>query len=324
MYKLFFDRLYQNAYRRGRRSGSEVFITVHFIVKGKDKEVAKNQGLEVINALRTTAEYYQPDKIMVVVKSDGKKKVYEESFDIKSQDPVKNIHGNDNEIQSFGQNVHENDRNFQTNSQPIQEFSNNAPRINGQSQPVMNGFTGFGQVGVEEYINKKLEEDRTARKLQELQSELETSAKEIETLRETIQQLEDENDQHIKEKEELNGVLESKKNIRYWAGLTGDILESLGLEKSKLKEPLAGLIASEEGNSKQLQDGHQQDDQSGIVEDSSDPTQQKREELISLINAFLSSVDNQTLANLFFIFSEIEQYPALAEQLVKQLNQQKE
>ena len=296
MYKQFFDRLYHNAYGRGRRSGKEISITAHFIVKGEDKQVAKNQKFGVISELRTMAEFYQPEKIMIVVSSNGKKKVYEENFDTKLQSTVKDIQ----EISKIPQTPVNTMQPFQTD---------------------LKGFSGLGQISVEDYINKKLEDERKDRKLQELERELQMKTEEVGTLNETIRQLEAGIDEHEKEKDELEGILESKKNIRYWAGLTGDILESLGLEKSKLREPLAGLIASEDdGQQQQLQQGQSTQDDSGIVEDN--PNQNKRDEVISLINDFLKTVDNPTLANVFMIFSEIEKDNNKAISILEQLNYQ--
>jgi len=100
------------------------------------------------------------------------------------------------------------------------------------------------------------------------------------------------------------------------------VLDSIGIKKEMLKQPLAGLMSSEnEDEPKQLSE-QSSDDESGIVEDN--PQKGKRSELITLISDYLQTVDNQTLANIFMIFSEIEQDNNISKVLVEQLSNQKQ
>lgn len=295
-YKRFFDKIYRHAYTRDKRGAESITISASFKVQGEDKEMANDDKAGIIHELRSIAEYHQPEKIMVVVNTDGEKKVYHESFSQSAN--------NENMI-----------------SQELSSVQQLPVNSKEQFQQPFNGFAGLGQVGVEEYINKKLEDERKDRKLQELEQELQKKTEEVSTLSETIRQLETGIEDHEKEKDNLEGILESKNNIRYWAGLTGDILESFGLSKDKLREPLAGLIASEnEDEPKQISQGQSMQDESGIVEDST--TRTKRDEIISLINDYLKTVDNPTLANVFMIFSEIEKDNNKATSILEQLNQQ--
>ena len=190
---------------------------------------------------------------------------------------------------------------------------------NGNTQG-MNGFQGFGQVSVEEYINKKLEDERKNQQLKSLESELSQKKEEIVKLNSHIENLETEIEESEKLRGELEGVLESKKSIRYWAGFTGDILESFGMKKEHLREPLAGLMATEPDDGQEALPGDT-NDRSGIVEES--PPDDKRAELITLIKEYLQTVDDRTLADVFIIFSEIEQDKGLAPQIINYLNNKK-
>lgn len=305
-YKSFFDRLYYKTYNMGKRIGKDISISAFFTIEKENKKLADNDKASIINELRTMAEYYQPEKIMVIVDPKGVKKVYQEEF-----------MNNNSETQTIN-------RNLQTSDSQIPEFSNNSQTINSLKKELLQpnlGFQGFGALSVEDYINKKLDEDRKERKLSDLEIELGKKKEEIVSLKETIKNLEEEISESEDENEDLLGQLESKKTIRYWAGLTGDILDSIGLKKEMLKEPLAGLIASEKQDNKQLAEQAHQKDESGFVEDN--PEQDKRSEIITLIADYLKTVDNQTLSNVFTIFSEIEKDNYISTVLVEQLSNKK-
>ena len=302
IHKKFFDRLYHKAYNLGRRSGKDTLVTAHFSVAGKNKVVANKEKTVVINDLRSMADYFAPDKIMVVLEAGDDKKVYKEDFSGTAQDGSS-----------------------WTKEQGAVPFLHQQTPENGQPKtttPGMNGFQGFGQVSVEDYINKKLEDERKDQQLKGLESELSQRKEEIVKLNSHIEKLENEIDASDKARDELEGVLESKKNIRYWAGFTGDILESIGLKKENLREPLAGLIASEsEDGHKSIQENANSRDQSGIVEENANDD--KRKELITLIGDYLQVVDNKTLADVFIIFSEIERDNMLAASILNYLNTKK-
>ena len=298
-HKKFFDRLYHNAYNHGRRNGKDALVTAHFSIAGKNKIVANKEKAGVINDLRSMAEYFDPDKIMVVLEAGDDKKVYKEDF---------------SGSETNGANW--------TMEQGTVPFAHHQDKEKGHpitTAPGMNGFQGFGQVSVEDYINKKLEEERKDQQLKGLESELSQRKEDIIKLNSHIEKLENEIDESDKARGELEGVLESKKNIRYWAGFTGDILESIGLKKESLREPLAGLIAAEsEDGQKSIPENLNRNDQSGIIDDPANDD--KRKELITLIGDYLQGVDNKTLADVFIIFSEIERDNKLAASILNYLN----
>ena len=295
-HKKFFERLYHNAYNLGRRNGKDALVTAHFSIDGKNKVVANKEKTVVINDLRSMADYFSPDKVMVVLESGDDKKVYKEDFS--------------------GSVPNGTDRTMEQGAVP---FAQQRPPENTHptTPQSMNGFQGFGQVSVEEYINKKLEDERRDQQLKGLESELGQRSEEIEKLNAQIEKLETDIEESERQREELEKTLESKKNIRYWAGFTGDILESFGLKKENLREPLAGLMATEPEGGQEALTGNT-NDRSGIVEEN--PPGDKRDELITLIGDYLQGVDNKTLADVFLIFSEIERDNKLAAGIINFLN----
>jgi 23S rRNA maturation-related 3'-5' exoribonuclease YhaM len=104
--------------------------------------------------------------------------------------------------------------------------------------------------------------------------------------------------------------------------MLGDILESFGIAKDRIKKPIAELMGITDSE-KPAQLDQAKTDQSGIVEDKQDnptPEGQKRNEVITLISEYLASTSNQTLANVFGIFSEIEQDPVMADKIIQYVN----
>jgi len=89
-YKQFFDRLYYNTYNMGRRTGKEVRITTHFTTEGVNKQVSRNDSPTALSELKRMAEYYEPDKIMVIVDTEGKKRVYKQEFPISTRQLPRN------------------------------------------------------------------------------------------------------------------------------------------------------------------------------------------------------------------------------------------
>lgn len=120
----FFDRLYHRAYNQGKRNGKGTTVTAHFSIGGKNKLVANREPASVINELRSMASFYEPEKIMVVLEAGDDRKVIKEDFEHPPQDVGKG-----------------------------QEEKGNSMAFAGHA-PIVNNFQGFGQLSVEEYINK--------------------------------------------------------------------------------------------------------------------------------------------------------------------------
>ncbi len=302
-YKTFFNRLYHNAYSRSKRivSRKQAFITVHFTENGQNSIVADKVDTSEIANLTSLAEYQKPEKIFAIIDVDGKKTMYEHSF-------IQN-----EQLQEFSNNSQTNYKVFQENSNKPQT---NLKQMEGQALNSGIGFAGLGETNVKEYVNKVLAEERREREFIDLQSELAAKKEEIQKLNQVINEFEKTLDTSEDKLEKLEEELESKKKIRYWAGMTGDILESIGFKKEALRQPLAGFLTGEEG-SEDITPQSNNTDESEIVEEEGNS---KRNELIELIHSYLHKIDDQTLRSIFLIFSEIERDKTIASKIIEQLN----
>lgn len=194
-------------------------------------------------------------------------------------------------------------------------------------------FQGLGEAEINALVERRFEEKRKEDDFKEMKEIIRDLGNENEQLKARVEELEEKND-------ELEQSLESKKQIKYYAGMLGDILESIGISKDKLRKPLAGLMGLEEKEeTKKLP---AKEDNSGIVEEKEEhkePIQhqeapatsehmteeeRKRFEVISLIGEFLNNVDNQLLGEVFTIFSEIEAERTLAAEIIEYIAKRKE
>jgi FtsZ-binding cell division protein ZapB len=173
-------------------------------------------------------------------------------------------------------------------------------------------FQGLGEAEISQIVDERF-------KQRQRNAEYEALQEKVSELSAENQEMQDELDELRNEKESLEKELEGKKNIRYYAGMLGDILESFGIAKDRIRLPLAGLMGINEENPRQAPQGS---DRSGIVEDVS-PEEEKRGEVIALITEYLHSASNQALINVFTIFSEIEKDEKTAATIINFLNTQK-
>ncbi len=186
--------------------------------------------------------------------------------------------------------------------------------INSTSEEEKTTTTSFQGLGEAE-INQLVDE-RFRHRQQNL--EYEQLKEQVAELSDENQSLQDELEALRSEKEGLEKEIESKKNIRYYAGMLGDILESFGIAKEKIRTPLAGLMGiSVVEKPKEEPVGFI--DNSGLDKDVS-PEEEKRNEIINLISEYLRSSSNQTLANVFSIFSEIEKDESVSDKILQYLN----
>jgi len=172
-----------------------------------------------------------------------------------------------------------------------------------QQIPIQPEFRGFGEAEINTIVDQRFRERQQKEEFEQLRVQVGELTKELEEQTNWVDELETENEQ-------LKTELESKKQVRYYAGMLGDILEGIGISKEKIRNPIASLmgVTENEKPTEVSQSTQQHNDSSGIVEDEEpiSPEQKKRDEVISLMNDYLNATDNQTLANLFTIFSEIE------------------
>jgi len=196
----------------------------------------------------------------------------------------------------------------------------NTPQVN---QPIP--FKGFGEAEINQIVDQRLTERQRLIEHEELKEEVKELTSENEELQNRIEELENKN-------EELETELESKKEIKYYAGMLGDILESFGIAKSTIKKPIAELMGiSEKKETPVKQLPAKTTDNSGIVEEtpaapqaSRTPEDEERANVINLIADYLKSTPNNVLAKIFYIFSDIEANNAVADDLIEYLKNRKD
>ncbi len=203
-------------------------------------------------------------------------------------------------------------------------------------------FQGLGEAQINALVSQRFDELKKEVDFNEMKDMVKDLADENDELKKRVEELEDQN-------EELEETLESKKQVKYYAGMLGDILESIGIKKEKLRKPLAelmGLNDNDDNNEKKSLPA--KEDSSGIVDEntaqnttqeqnSSENTsgnnatsqtmsedEQKRSEIILLISQYLSNVNNQLLGEIFTIFSEIESDKTLAPNIIEYISKLKE
>lgn len=180
-----------------------------------------------------------------------------------------------------------------------------------EDKPSISGFQGLGEAEINQIVDERFRQRQQNLEYEQLKEQ-------VADLSEENQGLQDELEVLRNEKEELEKEIESKKNIRYYAGMLGDILESFGIAKEKIRTPLAGLMGISD-DQKSKEDAVEFIDNSGL-DKSASPEEEKRSEIISLISEYLRTTNNQTLANVFSIFSEIEKDENVADTLMQYLN----
>jgi len=169
----------------------------------------------------------------------------------------------------------------------------------------------LGEAEINQIVDQRIAERQKLAEHEELKALAKELSAENEELQDRIEELENANEQ-------LETELDSKKSMRYYAGMLGDILESFGIKREKIKKPLAELMGVEEEKeeeNKQVEGSRS--DNSGIVDEGTSPEEKKRMEVIGLMEQYLKSLPNVTLANVFQIFSAIEQEPSIANEILE-------
>lgn len=176
-------------------------------------------------------------------------------------------------------------------------------------------FNGLGETEITRIVDERFRERQRNIEYEALKERVMELTEENEELQDFLEELENENAR-------MQRDLEAKKQIKYYAGMLGDIFESFGIAKDRIKRPFAELmgINDTEERPKPLET---REDSSGILEGPKPALlseEQKRAEIISLIAEYLKTTSNQTLANVFSIFSEIEADNGIAEKLIAYIN----
>lgn len=292
-----FIRFVKNrAYDMNKRSGQSLTVSVSFTKNGHKNEIISHKERHALAKLAETILFQKPEQVEVELETKSK-------YEIHNYD----MHGD----------------------------------FNNETIPI-NGLAAIPTQDIEAIVNKRMDEERKvmelkalkiklqeqkddlsqklqeqkddlSQKLQEQKEGLSKKQQEIEDLKTDIEN----KDQTI---EDLEKTIESKKNFKYYAGMTGDILQSFGIQKEIIAKPLAGLLSGTTEEESKAIPKNSSPDASGIVEDEKTG---RRQEMLSLIGEYLKGVDQNTLANIFSIFSEIENKPQQSELILAFLNQQK-
>ena len=293
----FIKYLKNRTYDLSVRAKLDVSLSVFLMLNGNRQLLLKNKDRKILSTLALQVFEIKPDSIEVELEFNGK---------------VENHLFNMN---YSGRNEH-----FQENNDNIRVANVMPEKYRGFNENNgMMGMAGMGnvsQINIESIVNKRLEEERKERELIELKRKiseyndsLSKNTKEIEKLNSKIESKE-------QEIEALQKTIATKSNFKYYAGITGDILQSFGIKKEIIATPLAGILTGGNDEDPKAIEQKIADDDSGIIEDEQPNTKapsssvsDKRTEMISLISDYLQGIDNKTLSNVFTIFSEIENDP---------------
>ena len=211
-----------------------------------------------------------------------------------------------------------------------------------EAPPQPQSFQGLGEAQINALVSQRFEELKKETDYNEMKDIVKDLADENDELKKQVAELEEKN-------EELEEALESKKQVKYYAGMLGDILESLGIKKEKLRKPLAELMGLDDNEGKDEKKSlPPKNDSSGIVDEnttqnttqehsSSENTsgnsnasqamsedEQKRSQIITAICEYLANVNNQLLGEICTIFTEIESDNALAPNIIEYIAKLKE
>ena len=281
--------------------GQDIFVSIFFEKQGQERKLLDHIPRSQIGLLRELAQNNPYDKIRILI-----------------HEPE-----NDHNIYFYDGQIHTDE-----DLEKLLLLSASSAPPNGTMMPVMPNmqhqehFNGFGQAEVENIVSKRLAEEKTRMELIDLRERVNKKDEKISNLKQNIKELETKLEVAAKEQDELESKIKLKESIRYYADFAGDVLEGFGLDKNKLRQPLAGLLLEEEEQNRE-QAGKQiekpeSEDESGIVEEG---TQNPNETVIAMINEFLKKTDNETLALIYEILVYIEKDNNTARHLYNHLIQ---
>ena len=163
--------------------------------------------------------------------------------------------------------------------------------------PVQEEFRGLGQAEVTELVNQKIQEIRKSNELEEL--------------RQGREDLEQENGELKAQLQELEGIVEAKKNIEYYSNIIGLALPGLAkmLNTTGLGSTL-GMLAGVEQPQEETSTNEQPKGQ--------------RETIIELATEYMESLDDTQLGHLYLVFVELSNNPALITTLLSNLTNQEQ
>ena len=153
-------------------------------------------------------------------------------------------------------------------------------------------FQGLGEVQIGELLNQKMTELRKQEELEQLRSETEHLSQENEALRRQLDGLEE--------------TVEAKKKVEYYANILG--LAFPGLAKMLSTTPLGGTLGALAGLDTP-------------DSPSSETEKSQRNTIIELVSEFMASLDDQALGQLYLVFIELSNNPALIGTLLAKIHE---
>ena len=153
-------------------------------------------------------------------------------------------------------------------------------------------FQGLGEVQIGELLNQKMTELRKQEELEQLRSETEHLSQENEALRRQLDGLEE--------------TVEAKKKVEYYANILG--LAFPGLAKMLSTTPLGGTLGALAGLDTP-------------DSPSSESEKSQRNTIIELVSEFMASLDDQALGQLYLVFIELSNNPALIGTLLAKIHE---
>lgn len=156
-------------------------------------------------------------------------------------------------------------------------------------------FQGLGEAEVNDLLNQKIAELRRTEELEELRSDNEL--------------LSHENDQLKRQIDEMEEVVEAKKKVEYYANILG--LAFPGLAKMLSSTPLGNTLGALAGIDEPQEQNHETE-------------KSQRDTIIELASEFMHSLDDALLGQLYLVFIELSNNPALIGGLLAQLTTQKQ
>jgi len=287
------------AYNLNVRKGYKVYVSVFFINGENRTQMIDKEDRKSLSNLIDIISYQNPEKIEVAISSNGHSQTY--NYELIYSEERADV------------------RNFSSNDENNRQMT----KINERYDNI--GLGNIHPSSIESIVNKRLDEERKERKLTEQEATITEKNEIIKKKSQKIDYLTSQIEAKNVEIEGLQKTIESKQNFKYYAGITGDILQSFGIKKEIIATPLAGLLSGGNEAEQHMIEQASPSDESGIIDETTPQYQNKndtRNEMIVLIEKYLKGLDNSTLSNIFSIFSEIENEPKNAVLILEYINNQ--
>ena len=173
-------------------------------------------------------------------------------------------------------------------------------------------YIGLGEAEINALVDRRFREREKEQQFADMVERLKEQTKELSEAEKIIDAL-------TKSVNSLTEQMELKNSVRYYAGVAGELLESIGLPKAEISKKLSGLMGISMEN-QQAALPQKSTDNSGIVEDSpKQPVEKERGDAINTLREFMEGLPNKTIEDIYLIFSEIEKDNSISRQIINYL-----